>query len=53
MKFKCPACKKILNRDMRYKWNNLTKRGIKSFCVDTMRDVFLKPVKPTTSEGEK
>jgi hypothetical protein len=47
MKLQCPACKQIIKRDMREKISKLfmTKRGYKSYCDQTGRNVFLKEVK--------
>jgi len=41
------VCKKIVDRDMRFKSNKafLFKRGYKSFCTAAGKEVFLKPVK--------
>lgn len=47
MKFKCPACGKILKRDMRGRMEKsfLTKGGrYRSMCDKTGRDVFCKPM---------
>ncbi len=46
MKFKCNACGKIKNVDMRYNISKyfMTKRGYRSYCEKTGRDVFLKKV---------
>ena len=46
MKFICPACKKIIIRDMRKVPDkyNLTKRGYKSYCMKTGKNVYLKPI---------
>jgi hypothetical protein len=47
MKFKCPACQKIINRDMRdtCNKNRLTKRGyLKSYCSAKQVNVFLRPL---------
>lgn len=42
MKFKCPKCKKIIQRDGRETLtkHNLTKRGLKTYCEETSKDVI-------------
>lgn len=44
MKFKCSACKCVVIRDMRLKISKyfMTRRGYKSYCETTGKDVFLK-----------
>lgn len=47
MKFKCPKCKKVINRDMRLSVNKqaLTTRGYKSICGEFEQLVFMKIIK--------
>lgn len=42
MKYRCPACKKILIRDRRLKMN---KGRIKSFCEEKQKYVYLTSIK--------
>ena len=46
MKFVCPACGKVLKRDMRLKITKLsrTKRGIRSYCEEKGRNVYCREV---------
>ena len=53
MKFKCPACGKILNRDMRGRCEKsfLTKGGkYRSLCGKTDRDVLCVPMLKSRTE---
>lgn len=57
MKFKCPECGKIINRDMRINSTKfmLTKDGeYKSFCMPTGKKAKCKPVsKQSTYQGSR
>lgn len=46
MKFICPHCKEIVERDMRLKVSRMfmTKRGYRSYCEETGKDVVMKPL---------
>ena len=45
-KFKCNACGMVIIRDMRLLINKyfMTKRGYRSYCEKTGKDVFLKKI---------
>ena len=47
MKFKCPTCKEVFDRDMRSKLAKscLTKKGFKSYCDKADRETFSRRLK--------